>query len=121
MACSSTSLTEIYRTAHGSVSQCNRQNCYWLDFAGERTAFRVRDFLAFKKKIDQIDLEAMVVDPSPGADYAVVMPRCTSRCFLLDISDILALRELLDGAKFMIELTQVLCQGFHSAAHHYLD
>lgn len=113
MICSSVQPYEIFRTDYGSVSQCNQQNCYWLDFGGERTAFRVGDFLSFKKKIDAIDLEAMLADPSPGADYTVVMPYCTARCFLLNVREVLALRELLAGAKFMIELNCMVrsCAG----------
>lgn|SRR5690606_5784861 len=104
MVCSSVTTIEVYGTAYGSVTQCNQRNCYLLEFGGERTRFKVGDFLSFKKKIDRIDLEAMLTDPSPGADYAVVMAVGTGRCFLLSVTEVIALRELLNGAKFMIEL-----------------
>lgn len=99
---------ELYRTEVGAVLQCNRQNCYLLNFAGETTAFRVNDFLSFKRKVDSIDLEFMLTDTSPGSDFAVIMPHRVSRCFLLTVEDVLSLRELLDGAKFIIELNCML-------------
>jgi len=101
-------LIELYQTHAGVVFQCNRNNCYVLEFGGEQTRFRVSDFFSFKKKVDQIDLDAMIADPSPGADYVVLMPCRSQRCFLLSIEDVLDLRELLDGAKFAIELNAIL-------------
>lgn len=108
MSCPFAKFIELYRTTSGVVSQCNNQNCYWLKFGGHTTAFRVSDFLAFKKELDAIDLEAMLADPSPGADYVILMPLRNPHCFVLDVMDILSLRELLDGAKFMIELNSLI-------------
>jgi hypothetical protein len=36
------------------------------------------------------------------------MPFRTERCFILAVEDVLQLRELLDGAKFMMELNSVV-------------
>jgi len=108
MVCPLANFEEVYRTDHGAVYQCSRQNCYWLEFAGDTTAFRVSDFFSFKKKIDAIDVSAMIIDPSRTADFTILMPFRTPRCFVLDINDVLNLRELLNGAKFMIELNSVI-------------
>jgi len=108
MVCPLANFEEVYKTDHGAVYQCSRQNCYWLEFAGDTTAFKVGDFFGFKKKIDAIDISAMIINPSRTADFAIVMPFRTPRCFVLDINDVLSLRELLDGAKFMIELNSVV-------------
>ncbi|SFC67564.1 hypothetical protein SAMN05421747_11868 [Parapedobacter composti] len=108
MVCPLANFEEVYKTAHGAVYQCSRQNCYWLEFAGSTTAFRVSDFFRFKKKIDTIDISAMIIDPSRTADFTIVMPFSTPRCFVLDVQDVLNLRELLDGAKFMITLNSVI-------------
>ncbi|MFC3196898.1 hypothetical protein ACFOET_04650 [Parapedobacter deserti] len=108
MICPLANFEEVYKTDHGAVYQCSRQNCYWLEFAGSTTSFRVSDFFGFKKNIDAIDISAMIIDPSRTADFTIVMPFRTPRCFVLGINDVLNLRELLDGAKFMIELNSVV-------------
>lgn len=108
MVCPLANFEEVYRTDYGAVYQCSRQNCYWLEFAGDTTAFKVSDFFNFKKKIDAVDVSAMIIDPSRTADFTILMPFRTPRCFVLDINDVLNLRELLDGAKFMIELNSVV-------------
>lgn len=108
MVCPLANFEEVYKTNHGAVYQCSRQNCYWLEFAGSTTAFKVSDFFNFKKKIDTIDISAMIINPSRTADFTIVMPFRTPRCFVLDINDVLNLRELLDGAKFMITLNSVI-------------
>ncbi|MBK1439151.1 hypothetical protein JHJ32_04060 [Parapedobacter sp. ISTM3] len=108
MICPLANFEEVYKTAHGAVYQCSRQNCYWLEFAGSTTAFKVGDFLDFKKKIDAIDISAMIIDSSRTADFTIVMPFRTPRCFVLTINDVLNLRELLDGAKFMITLNSMV-------------
>ncbi len=108
MFCQIANFKEVFRTAEGTVFQCNNKNCYWLDFAGQQTAFRVSDFMAFKRQVDQIDLDAMIGDPSPGADCAVIMPTGSTRCFVLDVYGILDLKELLTGAKYLIELNSLI-------------
>lgn len=108
MVCPLAHFEEVYHTAHGIVYQCSRQNCYWLDFAGSTTAFKVNDFFNFKKKIDGVDISTMIIDSSRTADFTIIMPFRTPRCFVLNINDILNLKELLAGAKFMIELNSVV-------------
>ena len=108
MICPLANFEEVYKTAYGAVYQCSRQNCYWLEFGGTTTAFKVSDFLNFKKKVDAVDISAMIIDSSRTADFTVIMPFRTPRCFVLDINDVLNLRELLAGAKFMIELNSVV-------------
>ncbi len=108
MICPLAHFEEVYKTDHGAVYQCSRQNCYWLDFAGGTTAFKVSDFFSFKKKVDAVDISAMVIDSSRTADFTIIMPFRTPRCFVLDINAVLNLRELLAGAKFMIELNSVV-------------
>lgn len=108
MNCPIANFVEVFSTEHGAVFQCNNRNCYWLDFAGNSTPFRVGDFLKFKKQIDRIDVSKLLGDCSRAADFTIVMPQYTERCFVLCVADILHLRELLDGAKFMIELNSMV-------------
>lgn len=104
MICPLANVVEIFKTEHGAVYQCSRKNCYWLEFQHRTTSFKVRDFMLFKKRIDAINIEGMLCDSSRSSDFEIVMPFRTERCFLLSVADILDLREILAGAKFVLEL-----------------
>jgi hypothetical protein len=101
-------LVEIFQTAHGTVYQCNRQNRFLVEFAGGISSFNVHDFLAFKSYVDTIDLEEMASNPCRIADVVVLMPPRSERCFVLMLTDVLHLRELLQGAKFMLKLNSMV-------------
>jgi len=102
--CPLANVEEVFKTAHGAFYQCSRKNCYWLEFKNNTTAFRVSDFLLFKKKIDQINIESMLNNAGRTYDYEIIMPFRSERCFILNVTEILQLREILAGAKFMITL-----------------
>ncbi|MBL1408381.1 MULTISPECIES: DUF6686 family protein [Sphingobacterium] len=104
MICPLASVEEVFTTSQGAVYQCSRKNCYWLEFQGNTTAFKVSDFFVFKRSVDQIDIEAMLNNSSRSFDFELIMPFRTERCFLLSVEDVLNLRDLLAGAKFMLEL-----------------
>lgn len=104
MICPLAHVEEIFKTEHGAVYQCSRKNCYWLEFQDTTTSFKVRDFMLFKKRIDAVNIEDMLCDSSRSSDFEIVMPFRTERCFLLTVADVLNLREILSGAKFILEL-----------------
>lgn len=108
MLCGFASLEEIFRTDHGAVLQCSNKNCYWLDFAGDCTSFKVADFIQFRRQVEEINIDEMMSDPSPRADYTILMPFRSQRCFVLSARDVLNLKELMQGAKFMMELPGVI-------------
>lgn len=101
-------INELFRNEHGAVYQCNKKNCYWLEFNGEKTAFTVSDFLRFKEAVYSIDIDALLTDSSRTADFTLLMPFRCSRCFLLSAIDIINLKEILSSARFMIELNSLL-------------
>ncbi|MBD1426770.1 hypothetical protein H8B17_14380 [Sphingobacterium arenae] len=104
MICPLAQVEEVFKTAHGAVYQCSRKNCYWLEFQQTTTAFKISDFFLFKKRIDAMDIARMLADTSRAADFEMIMPHRTERCFILSVQDILSLKDILAGAKFMIEL-----------------
>lgn len=104
MICPLAHVEEVFNTAHGAVYQCSRKNCYWLEFQGTTTAFKISDFFLLKKRVDRMDIARMLADTSRSADFEIIMPHRTERCFILSVQDILNLKEILAGAKFMIEL-----------------
>lgn len=93
MICPLASVEEVFTTSQGAVYQCSRKNCYWLEFQGNTTAFKVSDFFVFKRSVDQIDVEAMLNNSSRSFDFELIMPFRTERCFLLSVEDVLDLRD----------------------------
>ncbi len=104
MICPVASFEEVFLNEDGAVYQCSRKNCYWLEFQGKTSSFKLRDFFLFKKKIDAIDIEQMLINSARTFDFEVIMPFRSESIFILTVEDILKLREVLAGAKFMIEL-----------------
>ena len=109
-------LEEIFRTPHGVVYQCNRSNCFWLEFAGGISAFKTSDFLHFKKQVEQIDIQEMAQNTARFADLVILNPFRSERCFVLTLTDVLNLRELLQGAKVMLDLNSMLYDCLHAMA-----
>ena len=107
---------EIYRTQAGVVYQCNRFNCFWLEFAGGISAFKIHDLLELKKRVEQINLEEMARNTSRGADVVIISLFRSERCFVLTLTDVLNLRELLQGAKVMLDLNSILHDCLHGMA-----
>jgi len=104
----SSQLIEVYKTQHGGVYQCNTKNAFCLEFGNSRSFFKISDFLNFIKKINGIDIAEMAKNTSRHADIAIVMPHYTERCFVLTITDVINLREIVNGAKFMLQLNSIL-------------
>lgn len=101
-------LIEIFRTAHGAVYQCNRHNCFIVEFSGGSSPFKVHDFLSLKQYLDAIDIQAMAQDISRVADVTILMPPRSERCFVLTLTDVLNFRELLQGARVMLQLNSMV-------------
>lgn len=108
MQATCTQLTEIFKTGHGAVYQCNRNNVLVIDFAGQRCSFKISQLFDFTRKVNNIDLAAMIENTSRHADVAILMPYYTERCFVLTIHEVVALKELLCGAKAMIQLNSMI-------------
>ena len=105
---------EIYSNEKGAVYQCNKGRCLWLDFNGQMTSFKILCFYKFKKKVDQIDLEAMADNPGKAYDYEIISPCGCDRCFLLSLTDAAALKDLLAGTKVMLDLNSILYERLFS-------
>lgn len=109
-------LEEIFRTPAGVVYQCNRKNCFWLEFAGGVSSFKIQDFLELKKRVEQIDVVKMAQDTSRVADVVILNLFRSERCFVLTLTDVINLLELLQGAKVMLELNSMIHDCLHTMA-----
>lgn len=109
-----TSLIEIFRTPQGAVYQCNRRNCYWLEFAGGLSPFRVPDFQRLRRQVEAVNVSEMIQNTHRAADLVILMPLHSERCFVLTLTDVLHFRDLLRGAKAMLELNSILHECLHA-------
>jgi hypothetical protein len=116
MGTAANTLTEIFRTAYGAVFQCNRYHVYWVEFAGGFSAFKPTDFLYLKQRLESIDVKEMAENPARNADVVILNPLCSDRVFVLTLTDVLNFRELLQGAKAMIELNSIIYESLHAMA-----
>ncbi|MFC6997162.1 hypothetical protein [Rufibacter roseus] len=112
-----TNLHELFRTAFGAVYQCNRYNCYFVEFAGGISPFKVADFLDLKQHVDAINVAEMAKNPARAADVYVLMPNRSERCFVLTLTEVLRFQELLQGAKAMMALNSILHECLYSPAY----
>lgn len=101
-------LKEIYRTPNGCVYQCDKKRCFSIDFGGYVTEFKFPCFVALKNLVDSIDLDAMVLNPENAADIEIINPCGSERCYVLTFSQLLEFKELLAGAKVMLQLNSIL-------------
>ena len=105
--------TEIFSTAFGKVSQCDKKHCFIIEFEGKETEVNVPCFFCLKRMVDKVDLHAMASNVDAAADVEIVAPHGCNHCFALTISQVIQLKELLAGAKVMLELNSIIHERLH--------
>lgn len=96
----------IYTTSNASLSQCDASEQYILTFQGTQICFRACELIAFKRKIQKLDLTNLLSSDTPDVEI-LHLPSC-DRIFVLTIYDVLELRELFAGAFTMLELNSLI-------------
>ena len=99
---------ELYRTNKGQAYQCNLTNRIFLEFGGLTTAFKVHNFINFKRLIDEINIIDKLYDLSDEADFDIIKAPNSNQTFTLHLCDLIHLRELLSGAKFALYVNSFL-------------
>src|SRR5690606_27169609 len=99
---------EIFRTKNGCVYQCDQKRCFEVDFGGYITEYKLPCFFALKHLIDKIDLDQMALNPAKASDIEVVSPCGSERCYVLTLSELIEFKELLAGARVMLQLNSII-------------
>jgi hypothetical protein len=99
---------ELYRTNKGQAYQCNLTNRIFLDFGGLTTAFKIHNFINFKRLIDEINIIDKLYDLSDEADFDIIKAPNSNQTFTLHLCDLIHLRELLSGARFALYVNSFL-------------
>ena len=105
--------TEIFSTNFGRVSQCDERRCFIIEFEGKTTEVNVPCFFCLKRMVDKVDLHAMASSVDSSSDVEIVAPHGCNHCFVLTISQVIQLKELLAGAKVMLELNSIIHARLH--------
>ena len=112
----SNQLKEIFSTENGHVYQCDTKRCFVIDFAGSMSEFKFPCFFSLKKLIDGIDLESMVLNPHKSSDFEIISPCGSERCYVLTLTQLLEFKELLAGARVMLQLNSILHERLYRIA-----
>ena len=103
-----TQSNELYRTARGMSWQCDLTNRIHLQFGSAEVAFRMRDFSAFQRKVQAVDIHERLYDLSDDCDFEVIEAPQHGLSLQLTLCELIQLRELLDGTKFALKLNSLL-------------
>ncbi|WMJ75106.1 hypothetical protein RCC89_18335 [Cytophagaceae bacterium ABcell3] len=107
-------LQEIYRTSAGCVYQSDKNRRLIVEFAGTTAELNVPFFTCLKKMVEKIDVHSMLENPSRAADVEVVAPCGIQNCYVLTVRDVIQFKELLSGAKVMLELNSIIYERLYS-------
>lgn len=101
-------MQEIFTTESGAVYQCDKRSRLFVDFAGSVTAYKVDTFLRLKKAVDSIDLSSMATNTGRCSDYELITLCGCDRMYVLSLPEVYNFKELLSGARFVLELNSML-------------
>jgi hypothetical protein len=104
---------EVFATKAGTVYQSDKENCLYLDFAGKIARFDYVCLARLKKIVERIDVERMLLNSSGAADLEIISMCACEHCYVLRTTEIVALKELLQGAFVMFQLNNILRDRLH--------
>lgn len=103
-----TTFQEVFRTDKGAVYQCDATNRLVLEFWDTYTYLSARDFAQFRRMVETVDLRQMALSTAAADDVEILTLPRSERCYVLTLCEVVHLRELLAGARLMLELNSML-------------
>ncbi len=104
----SVEFVEVFQTSNGAVFQSDKENCWYIDFAGKLARFDYRSLMKLRKAVYAIDIEMILMNSEKTADLEIVFICACDHCYVLNTLQILAIRELIEGTFVMLELNRIL-------------
>lgn len=104
----SVEFVEVFQTNRGSVFQSDKQNCWYVDFAGKLARFDYRSMMKLRKAIYAIDIEALLLSSELTPDLEIVFICACDHCYVLTLLEIIDFKQLLEGTFVMLELNRIL-------------
>ena len=99
---------ELFSTTKGFSFQCDASSKIVVNFGEMAAAFRIQDFLSFRRFINKIDIHSKIFDLSDESDYEFVEAPQLNIYQKLTLCELIQLRELVNGTHFTIELNSLL-------------
>ena len=104
------SLIALFDTKKGRSYQCDSSNSIVIDFAGHRSSYKLKDFLVFQRMVNRVDILDLIYDLSDRADSVLIETAKKNFSISLNICEIVMLRDLLNGTKFVLNMNSMLCE-----------
>lgn len=101
---------EIYHTANGKMFQNDADNHFYLEYKGKEYRMVVCSLIAFKAKLDQMNIEEMLLTDA-SINSVEIIPLCNKEHLLvLTLAEIIELKDLISGTLVMLELNSIVQQ-----------
>ena len=100
-------MERVFATKNGYIEQSDRLHCYFLHFNGTTYKMAPCALIALRAKLHSYNLDELLLGDD---DLALeIVPVCNrDRFLLLDLSDLIELKELITGTFVMLELNSIM-------------
>ena len=101
-------MSELFRVANGVSLQCDLTNRIYVQFHNTTAAFRIQDFFSFHRKVQSVNIHEMIYNLSDEFDFELIEAPQNGVSMELTLCQIIQLRELLEGTRFVLSLNSML-------------
>lgn len=108
-------ITEVFKTQHGVVFQDDAAKQWVIDFAGKQASFDYRCLLKLRDRIYNINIEDKLFNPK-SSDFEIIFICACDHTYVLNLVQIIALKELLQGTFVMLELNHIIHNALYRVA-----
>ncbi|MEM8892931.1 MAG: hypothetical protein AAGC88_00045 [Bacteroidota bacterium] len=96
----------LFTTAHGELIQSDKKRNFRLTFRSLEAEFKVCELIVFRKRIFELDIKRLL--DSDTSDIEIIYLANCDKFFVVDVNDLIELRNLLHGAFAMLELNSII-------------
>lgn len=104
---------EVFSTAHGAVYQNDDSRCWTVDFAGKQAEFDYRCLLKLRDCLYRIDVEEKLLYHAAAPDVEIIFICACEHTYVLNLLQVINLRELLQGTFVMLDLNQIIYNALY--------
>jgi len=109
----SVDFVEVFQTTKGSVFQSDREGCWYIDFSNKLARFDYRSLIKLRKAVYAIDIESLLLNSEKSADLEILFICACDHFYVLTFLEVIAFKELLEGAFVMLELNKIVHDRIH--------
>jgi hypothetical protein len=104
---------EIFVCNENAIYQCNSKRKIVFVFQNKVEYLRINDFFSLCQWIENYDIMPML-SVETTAEIEILYPSFFENIFILNLQELLQLKNLLEGAKTMLELQSILYERLYS-------